>query len=216
MFVYILVHAQEKEPSIGFLPETALTYKLGSGFELIGKVESRHDVYESVSDSGGSRSGHDLTDLQGFLSLKLHPLWKVSGGYQYRLNAAEANSHRTIQQLTYLADYSAYRLIHRLRTDQTFYRSEEIKWRGRYRLALELPFEGRSIDAGEYYMVMSIEPIYSYQDNESDLENRLVAVLGHAFRGDTKIEGGIDYRVEKLEESADQIIWLKLGCYWSL
>jgi hypothetical protein len=207
-----LAFAQSTDPAIGFLPQMALSHSVSSDFLVTGKVESRYGLYKSEPNSG-----HDLTDLQGFLTYKVHPLWKLTAGYQYRLNEETFNSHRSIQQITYLAERSACRVIHRFRADQTYYQSEKAKLRGRYRISLELPFEGRSIDAGEYYMILSTEPIFSVQDNESEWEDRLVSLIGHLFRGDTRIEAGIDYRISNITgNDTGQVFWMTVGCYWNL
>jgi hypothetical protein len=102
-----------------------------------------------------------------------------------------------------------------LRTDQTIYTSDAVKLRLRYRLSAEFPLEGQSLDAGEFYLLMSGEPIHSLQDAKSDLEVRLTSSFGYFINNKAKLEMGLDYRLEKiLDDPGRQKLWLKLGWFF--
>ena len=203
----------------GFFPEAALTGSLNDQWQLTFKVESQHGSYDTRQAEGERwEYFHDRTDLQGFVALKLNPFWKVSGGYQYRLEGGDgANSHRSIQQVAYVQRLLRSRLGHRLRADQTYHPTEATEFRLRYRLSVEIPLIGQSLNPGEFYLLLSDELIYSYQEGKSEVENRLVGSLGHYFSAKVKLEAGLDYRTDRyIAEGFRQRLWFKVGAYLSI
>lgn len=211
--------AQNQVFYTGFFPEAAVTGSVSEQLQLTFKVESQHGSYDTRQSEGERwEYFHDRTDLQGFLALKLNPFWKVSGGYQYRLEGGGgANSHRSIQQVAYVQRLLRSRLGHRLRADQTYHPTEATEFRLRYRLSVEIPLIGQSLDPGEFYLLLSDELIYSYQEGESEIENRLAGSLGHYFSKKAKLEAGLDYRTDRyIAEGFRQRLWLKVGAYVSI
>ncbi len=211
--------AQDKVFYSGFFPEAAVTGSVSQQVQLTFKIESQHGSYDTRQVEGERwEYFHDRTDLQGFVALKINPFWKVSGGYQYRLEGGDgANSHRSIQQIAYVQRLLRSRLGHRLRADQTYHPTEVTEFRLRYRLSVEIPLTGQSVDPGEFYLLLSNELIYSYQEGESEVENRLVSSLGHYFGTKAKLEAGLDYRTDRyIAEGFRQRLWLKVGAYLSI
>lgn len=211
--------AQENVFYSGFFPEAAVTNSVSEGWQLTFKVESQHGSYDARQAEGERwEYFHDRTDLQGFVALKINPFWKVSGGYQYRLEGGDgANSHRSIQQVAYVQRRLRSRLGHRLRADQTYHPAEATAFRIRYRPSLEIPLSGQSLEPGEFYLLLSNELIYSYQAGNSELENRLVSSLGHYFSKQAKLEAGLDYRTDRyIAEGFRQRLWFKVGAYLNI
>ncbi len=203
----------------GFFPEVALTGSVSDRVQLTFKVESQHRSYDNRASVGERwEYFHYRTDLQGFVALSLNPFWKVSGGYQYRLEGGSgANTHRSIQQIAYVQGLRRFRLGHRLRTDQTYHPDEAVELRARYRLSVEIPLVGESLDPGEFYLLLSGEVIYGYQGGDSEIENRLVGSLGRYFSKRAKLEVGPDYRTDRyIAEGFRTRLWLKVGGYFSL
>lgn len=201
----------------GFFPEMAANHSLGD-FKLTAKIESRHGVVNNEASKGETWTYfHDQTDLQGFLGYKINPFTTIAGGYQYRIDSEDENTHRAIEQLTIIQQIMDYRVGHRVRADQTFFRSDKMQWRLRYRLAVEVPLQGFSLDPAEFYLVLSGEPIFSLQGRKTELENRLVVSLGHYFSDRCKLETGLDYRTDRyLGEGFRNRLWWKTGCYLNL
>ncbi len=211
--------AQENVVYTGFFPEAALTGSVSDRVQLTFKVESQHRSYDNRAAAGERwEYFHYRTDLQGFVALSLNPFWKVSGGYQYRLEGGNGpNTHRSIQQIAYVQRLMRSRLGHRLRTDQTYHPSEAVALRARYRLSVEIPLVGQSLDPGEFYLLLSDEIIYAYQGGDSEFENRLVGSLGRYISQRAKLEAGLDYRTDRyLAEGFRTRLWLKVGGYFSL
>jgi hypothetical protein len=106
------------------------------------------------------------------------------------------------------------RMTHRFRTDQTFTAGEKLELRFRYRIALEIPLSGATLDLGEHYLLVSGEPIFSYQEAQLDLENRLVVTLGKLFQNGQKLEWSLDYRTDSFfEKSPRTRLWAKVGYF---
>ncbi|SRR6056297_468389 len=197
----------------GLLPELSVSYKWTEKIQQTIKIESAHELVHP--ETAGFDYSHNQTDIQVFIEGRINPFIKIAGGYQYRLEGSGGNSHRLIQQIAWLQRKTAIRLGHRVRTDQTLYASNPLKWRFRYRLSSEIPLEGQSLDPGELYLLISGEPIYSLQHTASNLEIRLTSSLGYALNRTSSLEIGFDYRLESLlNKPSSQTLWLGLGWYY--
>lgn len=200
----------------GFFPEVGITKGIGKSVHAALKVESQHGLYDN-RERTGSRAAyfHDRTDLQGFVGFKVSPLIKLDAGYHYRIQGADVNYHRIIQQLSVVQRLSRLNIGHRVRTDQNFIPKERIQYRIRYRQAIELPLQGTTLDPGEYYLIGSLEGIYSWQDGQSELENRAACSLGRSLSTSAKVEAGLDYRTDRfIAPGFRQRLWMKVGWFW--
>ena len=182
----------------GLLPGLTLSGTLNEKLKLTAKVESMQQFYEDDESTALWQHRYRRTDAQLFLSGKLGPLWSLAGGYQFRHNGTGPHAQRLIQQLAYVNRKTGYRLGHRLRSDQTFRPDETPEWRLRYRLSVEFPLSGMEVDPGEYYTIISGEPIYALQSGSGDLENRLAVSIGKYFDRRHKLETGLDFRAARL------------------
>ncbi len=214
----LMAMGQSQVFSGGLFPEAQLTYSPKDNLKLTAKIESQHVMVrnsnETEADFGYS---HDRTDFQGFIGTSLNPFISVAGGYQFRWDEGGENSHRSIQQISFVQKKAGYRLGHRVRTDQTFLSSDSPEFRLRYRFLGEIPLNGERIDAGEFYLIASDELISGVQSDEFKLENRVVCSLGFNHSSKQKFEGGIDYRMDSfLDGGLRQRVWLKVGWYVTL
>lgn len=216
--INVSVYAQNTRFSAGFFPEASLSYKLNTLYSITHKVESQHGIFDKQSQLNEELEyNHVLTDLQTFLDRKISPNVKISLGYQYRILKGE-NTHRPIQQISILQRESKYRIGHRIRTDQTFFKEAKILWRFRYQIKGQIPLQGLELDPGEQYFILSNELIYMNQSGEDDLENRFTASLGFYFNDKNKLEVGFDYRTDDylVQDRFRHRLWLKFGYYKSL
>jgi hypothetical protein len=183
--------------SFGLLPEVTLTRAFSENWSVIGSVETMQRIGQGDDWSDFESEYNWLrTDITGVVSMQINPLWKVAAGYMNRIQA-EALSHRTLQQVAYLQRLPVGRLGHRLRTDQTFRDSEKMELRVRYRLSGEWPLNGQSINPGEWYIIGSLETVWSLQGGASGWEQRGVSSLGYYINKVHKIELGIDVRMDE-------------------
>lgn len=217
-FTSIISSAQNNRFSTGFFPEASLSYKLTKNYSITHKIESQHGIFDNQSQLNEEVAyEHVLTDLQSFVNRRLSPFVRISLGYQYRILEGE-NTHRPIQQVSILQRESRFRIGHRVRTDQTFFREAPTLWRGRYQIKGQIPLQGFELDPGEKYITISNEVIYMYQSGEDDLENRLTASLGFYFNDQNKLELGLDYRTDDylVKDRFRHRLWFKIGFYKSI
>jgi len=104
-----------------------------------------------------------------------------------------------------------------LRSDQTYSRARKPEIRFRYRSGFQFPLQGQQLDAGEYYLSISDELVWSYRSPNADLENRVVAKLGLYINDKNKIEWGLEWRLEELFlEKVNHQLWVGLSWYKAL
>lgn len=217
LLLSIVTKAQEHRTILGFFPEASLSYKISDQYSITHKVESQHGLFDTQNLNKEFRYAHSLTDLQSFIGRRLSPFVKVDLGYQYRLQEGE-NTHRPIQQVSILQRGTSFRIGHRIRIDETFFKNAPLLFRARYRLKGQIPLQGQSLDAGENYLAISNELIYMIQSSEDDLENRLAAAYGFYFDDKNKLEIGLDYRTDDylVDDQFRHRIWFKFGYYKTL
>jgi len=219
LLIFCNTFSQDRVFYGGYFPEMAISHSFQKKLQGTFKVESSHIQFD---DRQGEimqwKYVHYRTDLQGFVGIKFNPYWKAAIGYQYRVEGHGPDSHRSIQQVGFVQNSPRIRFSHRLRLDQTFSTGDEDpEYRIRYRFASEIPLEGQTLDAGEFYLLLSNEIIFGNQSAESEIENRLVGSLGYFFGKKAKLEGGLDWRTDKfIAEGFRNRLWFKVGCYLSL
>jgi len=220
LLIFVLFHpgkAQQHFFASGGLPEFSLSFKLNNNFKVTSKIESFHALYTDPPLEVNNWSYiHRGSDLQFFASRKLNPFNALAIGYQFGIEPGDPSSHRTIQQFSFVRRPGTILFGHRLRTDQTFSTIETPEFRARYRLSLEIPLNGLSIDPGEFYLVASEEVIYGFRESRSSFENRINLLVGHYFRSKSKLQFGLDYRTGIQEDLFAHIFWLKVGWYVNL
>ena len=211
-----LVVGQDNVFFAGLFPEMAISHSFTKKFQATFKIESQHITYDERLEKGKEwKYEYYRTDFQGFAALKLNPFWKISIGYQYRLDGRNADHHRTIQQVAFVQNAQGIRLGHRLRFDQSYLvLGGNVEARVRYRFSSEFPLEGQVLDPGEFYLLTSNELIFATKGGVSEFENRLVCSVGHYFSKKAKLEAGLDWRIDKLIAfGVRNRLWLKIGLF---
>ncbi len=208
--------SQDRQFFSGFFPEAAITKKLKNDQKIIFKIEHQDIFYNNSADESKEwQFTHYRTDLMSFFDVKLKPSKSIAFGVFHRIQEG-ANSNRVIQQFASVNRLRGMKLAHRLRTDQTFTKGESMEVRFRYRIATEIPLSGSTLDPGEHYLVLSNEPIFSFQGGEFEIENRLVFSLGKLINSSQKLEWSIDYRTDKfIQEGFRTRLWAKVGYFYS-
>jgi hypothetical protein len=207
----------QQEVILGFLPEISVTHKFSNAWKFAGKVEQMHVGWRQFGDSD-LRSDYSYlrTDISATITYQIDPLISLGGGYLLRLTHG-GSAHRTIQQLGIVTLGDNFRLGHRIRMDQTFAAGEDVEFRLRYRLSGELPLEGLSINAREWYAVGAIEQLAGLQSGIVDWEQRLSVGLGHNFNIAHKLELGINYRLDRfINNDGRHRIWWTMSYYVNL
>lgn len=199
----------------GIIPSVNVNYKLENNWSLNSKLESRK-LLQSGDFDGNSEANyeHILTDFSLVAGKKVGFNGKLSGGYLARYRG-EQFFHRVIQQYTIVQKMYGFRLAHRFSSDQTFSSSENPTFRLRYRIGSEIPLNGSSLDLKEFYVKLNNEYLNEWQDNEYDLEVRVVPVLGYTISQKNKTEFGLDYRINSFVDSnsVNHRFWLALNWF---
>jgi len=154
--------------------------------------------------------GYALTDFILLGSRKVGLAHSVAAGYVFRWRPGD-NAHRSVQQFTFVQPHTGVRLAHRIGTDQTFSELEPPVFRVRYRLVAEWPLSGQELDPREPYIKLGNEYLQAWQAGSGDLEIRAIPTLGYAFTDNSKLELGLDYRVNGfVQGAAEQTLWTAL------
>lgn len=201
---------------VGMLPGVNINKKISGDWRLNLRMEGRLDLWKGTFSSPSDPDvRYDLTDMALVTSRKVGANNSLGAGYLIRFRGDEIN-HRFIQQFTIVTKYDAFRLAHRISTDQTFEPGEPWEFRLRYRAAADFGLNGREVDPGEFYLKFNNEYLGSIEGKEWDLEVRLVPVLGYAVNDDNKIEFGLDYRMDSfLAGPSHSTFWVALNWFVS-
>lgn len=204
---------------VGSLPAINFNYKLQNNWSVNVKLESRQSFQTGTFNGNRERNlEYLLTDYSIIAAKKVGLSSRIAGGYLFRSRGGEL-VHRAIQQFTVVQRLPRFRLAHRFVADQTkrpFLPSWE--YRLRYRLASELPLNGRSADPKEFYIKISNEYLNSLNKRGNyDLEVRFVPLLGYSIREKHKVELGLDYRVNSfLNNPSRHRFWASINYYIEL
>ena len=157
------------------------------------------------------------TEIQFFTSRKLFGGKQITGGYLFRWAEPffEENfgyEHRLIQQYSFISFIDAKRLGSRIRLEQRFRNNKYIN-RLRYRLSFDFPLVGEQLDPGETYLIVSDEILFSFNSQETSLENRFYVGLGWYFNNKRKLETGLQYRSEDIGPDYGHVIQLVTSFY---
>ena len=199
----------------GTLPVVNFNMGLARGWEVNLKWETRQLMATLVDGECINCSPEfTLSDQSLIVAKKVGLSSKLAAGYLLRIRGTEI-FQRSIQQFSVVQRLSSMRLAHRFAADQTFGGGDPTEWRLRYRLGTELPLNGQEADPKELYLKINNEYLGSWQGSDSDLEIRLVPVLGYLFTDKNKLEFGLDYRIDSfLANEARQRFWGVLAWYY--
>jgi len=191
---------------LGFLPTFNLNVELSESWRLNSKLESRFQ----------DKFSHALTDLAVVASREIGFNNKVAFGAMLRFRNGQT-AQRVIQQFTLVRKYDAFRVSHRLASDQTWAKEEPPEVRARYRITAQIPLNGQSVNPREMYLKVGNEYLGSLELQELDLEIRLTPTLGYEFTDQNKIEVGLDYRLGSiLQSSARQRMWYSVNWFLAI
>jgi len=202
---------------LGTLPSINFNKKLKNDWSLNLKVESRQTYQTGTSSGDVNREfKYQLSDFTFVGARKVGFYGRVGAGYLMRFHEGEL-VHRINQQYNYTRQYHSLRLSHRILTDQTFFSNEAPDFRLRYRISSQLPLNGQSLDQKEWYLKVNHEYVTNWQQQQLDLEIRLIPMFGYVIGEENKIELGFDYRLNSvITEEINHRFWLALNWYVEL
>ncbi len=199
--------------SAGVLPEINLIVPLSQKVKLRSSLESRESVVANNREDTWDYE-HVLTDISVIASIKVGAGNALNAGYLVRFRNGNV-FHRFMQQYRFVSDFGNFRLGHRLGIDQTFGGSDFV-FRSRYRLTLETALNGARIDPKEFYLKLGNEYLWIPFEGTSELEIRLVPVLGFEIRPGHGIESGFDYRLLATTKDPKSVLWFTITYFKTL
>ncbi|WP_378411597.1 DUF2490 domain-containing protein [Rhodocytophaga aerolata] len=217
MLTYSVASNGQGSYQSGILPVLNVNKSISEGWSANVKWESRQSLASGQSlNESRTEFRYILSDISLITSKKVGLNNSLAGGYLMRIRG-DKWIHRAIQQFTLVKRYSTLRLSHRFSTDQTFDPEELTELRLRYRITVELPLEGASVDPREFYVKINNEYLNSFQGKTYELEIRTVPLLGFGFTDSNKIEVGIDYRADAfLKNELSSNIWININWFVTL
>lgn len=198
-------------------PEFSYTWDLSSRWSSNIKAAVQNTFMQTSEEGATEGYQIDYTQVQLFATYNLWTSTKLSGGYSFRFNdlldASIGHEHRLMEQVAFLTFLEGRRIGHRIRTEQRF-REEGYINRWRYRVAYDMPLNGRRLDPGEKYLITSNEFLVSFNGIGSDGENRLYIGLGWFINDKRKLETGIQYRLGAIgTDHPENTLWFTTGYY---
>lgn len=207
--------AQEKQTFFtGIFPEISLTRKISDVNKLNFKIENQRVLFDN-RDKENPQFTHYRTDLMMFFDHSVRPGVSIALGIFHRFQENE-NGNRIIQQFAVLQRMRNLRINHRIRTDQTFTRNDDLEVRLRYRISAEIPLQGKIVDPKEFYLVISEELIFSQKGGDFEIENRIALALGKLYNSREKLEWGVDYRTDGfIQDGFRTRLWGKISYFYN-
>lgn len=204
--------AAQDNYQLGLLPVLNVNTAVAQNYKLNFKTESRQVLYRESE----LQFDYERVDISLILSRKTGLNNSIAVGYLLSIREGLLVS-RSIQQFTITRNYASLRLAHRFSMDQTFEKDEDTAFRIRYRLSNQLPLNGRSVNAKEFYLKVNNEYLNSFQGADYDLEIRLSLLIGYEFNDNSKIEFGLDQRFDSfIEAKGRKRSWINIAWYVAL
>jgi hypothetical protein len=195
---------------IGTLPQINLSIRLNEAWKINSKMESRQLFISGVKDELDADVDIERLDVGIVLSRRTGGRSSLGAGYLARFEDGIV-AHRVIQQLVFGTGHGNIAYAHRMVTDQTYRSTEPPEFRARYRLSMEIPLNGDSMDPQEFYVRSSNEVLGIRQSDDNDLEVRITGLLGYLLPTKNKLEVGLEYRGSGfIKNETDNQFWLML------
>ena len=220
LFLYVIfLHGEgfAQDNLTGYLqPQISLNYDVVADYSHNFSIEQRNYLYESDELLLRTRQ----FDLNHFSTLKVRDDQSVALGVKYRFREAfepdRSNELRLTEQFNMTDKFGAVRIGNRFRAEQRI-TSDRTVHRFRYRLAIDFPLSGESLDVGEPYFVASTEGLLSVAKAiKPEWDQRLTANLGWLLNTETKLQTGLEYRIEDYAQRPENVIFLLMTLVFSL
>jgi len=205
---------------LSWQPELSATWKIGDRWQMNlkgiafntfaepgneGTVANYRFQHLDFSAMGSYRTFHNQTFSVGYLYRWIEPFEKVEG-YE----------HRIMEQVGFIAQIGATRIANRIRLEQRR-RKIGLIHRWRYRLSMDIPLDGQTLNPNEMYLIISDELLWSFGKPVSNFgENRLNGGLGWYFSRKVKCEIQLQYRANGiLADNILHVLMMFTTCYFN-
>ncbi|MFS4468725.1 DUF2490 domain-containing protein [Maribacter sp. 2210JD10-5] len=214
---YMLCKLSAQENLTGYWqPQLSLNYEVAKNYSHNFSLAKRSYVFRDETFLFDIRQ----LDLVHFSKLKVSGNQSLGFGIQYRFRETfeenRGNELRLTQQYNITNKIRSLRLGNRFRAEQRITATATIH-RFRYRLALDFPLQGESLDIGESYAIITTEALLSTDKGQSSAyDQRLTTQLGWLISDVTKFQIGTEFRAENYSQSTEYVFFLLTGLVLSL
>lgn len=178
------------------------SWKYTDRWTFNGKINPRMFIYDKQSES--YLPDDRLMERWEFQLMANYILFtgsSIGGGYILGLRTIADTSvlnieHRALGQYTFSFYLGAARIGNRARAEYRYFTQEANELRFRYKLSYDIPLNGREIDPGENYLVVSNELLGAIVEENFTPENRFYAGIGWQLRNRRKVETGVEHRAD--------------------
>lgn len=196
----------------GGKPKLSVEFSPGSKWKAEVEVGSMQQAWTNDNiEKTEWRYGYVRGDLQAMVFYNLSKAVKVGAGMKYR-NKPEYDMQRAIQHVAFTRKLSGYKLVHRIRFEQSFPGGQAPEIRTRYRLMATVPLRGQYLDPGESFLSFSDEVVLAKQGASYDIDNRITINAGYLFNEHHEALAGLHYRLDEfLYGGTRQQLWINIG-----
>lgn len=207
IFSFALGSAQE-DPIVFWQPQISLNYKVSPDYSHNFSLTQRNYMFRDQDVEFSVRQ----LDIAHFSRLKIKDNQSIGLGVQYRFRTwfepGRSNELRLTQQYNRTHGPGTLRFGHRLRVEQRIFTARTVH-RMRYRFALDFPLAGEKLDVGEPYFVGTLESLLSVtRGNHPQYDQRLTINIGWLLGKRSKLQTGLEYRLEDFTQETENVIFL--------
>jgi hypothetical protein len=179
-----------------FQPKISVNYEVSENYKHNFSIAQRNYFYRNETFKISTRQ----FDIVHFSNFKTKDNQSIAVGIQYRFReqfeTGKLNELRFTQQYNLTHKPKNIRYGHRLRAQQRI-TSDLLVHRFRYRFAIDFPLNGEQLDVGESYFVANTEFLLSAAKNKlPQYDQRITANIGWLVAPKTKLQAGLQYRIE--------------------
>ncbi|MEM8893532.1 MAG: DUF2490 domain-containing protein [Bacteroidota bacterium] len=215
------LRAQQEETVFVWEAVTSLNYPLDKGWSMNTSLATRTTWLNVTTPANENFEGRlSFAEFNQFATYKVNPFVKLSFGYKYRqIDPAEQSNrheHRLTQQIAFLHQSEVVRTATRIRSEQRFINGI-FSQRFRYRLSMDFPLAGQSLDAKEFYLVASEELLYEFSRQRDNIfGNRISLGLGYLFSQSAKLQVTAMYRTDVSNFQAINRLFIETALFVNL
>ncbi|WKN30009.1 DUF2490 domain-containing protein [Porifericola rhodea] len=215
--LFFAQYQSRAQSALKWEPEFSYTMGAFEHWSFNAKINGRN-VWTEKDENSQRDYAWEQIETQIFADYEFFNESEFGIGYNYTWEGpfnteVKGYEHRFMQQYAFVSFSGARRIAHRIRTEQHF-QHDGFENRFRYRISYDFPLNGRLLDDGEKYIILSNEVLWSFNAIMHELNNRAYVGLGWFFNNKRKLETGIQYRLEGFNQAGAESIFHLVTSYY--
>ena len=219
LFFFTIVWVQGLRGQENFVlytePNVAINYDVATNYSHNFEFANRSYLYDEELQLKVRQF-----EISHFSKLNIGFDQSIAMGVKYRwrehFENDKENELRLTEQYNITNRNGSLRLGNRFRVEQRINPSVTTH-RFRYRFALDTPLSGEKLDVGEAYFVISTEALLSAAKSQKpEFDQRLTSQIGWLVNPETKLQTGLEYRIENYGQEPAYVMLLLASLVFSL